>query len=222
MSPPMSISKRYVTAVAFLGIVLILTFRPWQSKSPGNPKSHEALHGTAITDEAPPISPGLGESTRTKSRIRTNHSKVTIEETTGLLRTTIIPTIDLPPDQLLSERIARINELIQKAGMEPYRLRLIIRSGDPALQWRCRGELGMREVPVAVAVKYIIDSTKLRYYIRENGIVELTTMRDQDLLPDVPDPPEKTVRPPPGETDTFGNDPNAPEEPDPFANPPAP
>jgi len=86
MSSPTTISKRHVIAVAFFGIALILTLRPWQSISPRNPENREALHGPAIADEASSVPPGLGESIRTKSRIRPHHAKPTIEETTALVR----------------------------------------------------------------------------------------------------------------------------------------
>lgn len=201
--------KRYVIAAACLGIVLFLSLQQWQATSPGRSKESDAHHGLIIHNESSNVSPGFGEPIRTKSRIRINHPKPSIEETENLIRATIIPVLVLPPDQPLPERIARINELIQKAGVEPYRLRLILRSADPANQWRMRDEVRVREIPLGHVLRYLCDSTKLRFRVRENGIVELSTVPD----------PEATPPPPSGEIDIFEKDPNAPEEPDPFADP---
>ena len=151
-----------------------------------------------MADESPAVPPGLGETIRTKSRIRTNHPKPTIEETIELTRTTIIPIIDLPPDQPLPERITLINQLIQKTGVEPDRLRLIVRSADPANQWRFKDDMRIRNIPLRAALAYFCDSTKLRYHVRENGIIELTTSQDPETTPSV------------GEVESSNSDPFAP------------
>lgn len=217
----MTISKRHVIAVALLGILLILSLRPWQAISGGNSNARDARRGPTTANESSVGSHDLVEPTRTKSRIRTNHPQPTIEETIALLRTTIIPVLDLPADQPLPERIAGINELITKAGVEPCRLRLILRSADPASQWRIRHEFRTQQIPLRIALKYLCDSSMLRYHVRENGIIELTTLPDQESLTDLPDSTQNMKPSLSGETDIFGNDLNALEAPDPFAGPPA-
>jgi len=210
--------KRFVIASACLGIVAFLSLQQWQSTSPGRSKESDAHRGLIIHNESSNESSGFGEPIRTKSRIRIHHPQPSIEETENLIRTTIIPVLVLPPDQPLPERIARINELIQMTGVEPYRLRLILRSADPANQWRMRDELRVREIPLGSALKYLCDATKLRCRVRENGIVELSTIQDQESMADLPDPSKKAVNTPPVEIDVFGNDASASELPDPFVD----
>ena len=164
-------------------------------------------------------SPDRSDTIRTKSRIRSAHAKPTIEQTTELARTTIIPALDLPPDQTVAERVTEMNKLLQQAGVEPYRLRLIVRHGDTVNQMRFKDELRIREIPLAVALKFLCDSTKLRYHMRENGIVELTSMQEQDFLSDSPKQHESKKPSPSGATDAFGNDSSASGETDPFAVP---
>jgi hypothetical protein len=205
----MTIPKHRViaVAVAFLGIVLILFLRPWQGISNGNSDSSDARRGSTRVVESSIKSQGLVEPIRTKSGIRAHQTKPTIEETNELYQTTIIPIIDLPPDQPLPVRIARINELIERAGVEPYRLRLIVRSADPANQMRFKDEMRIRKIPLDIALKYLCDSTKLRYHIRKNGIIELTTLQEPEATSLVAGP-------------EFSNgDPNASQESDPFTEP---
>ena len=210
--------KRLILIMS-LAIGLLLATRHWHSAAFKASLESDLNRRSPATNTSSETYPGTAEIARTKSRIRPNHPRPTIEETTSLVRTTIIPLIDLPPDQPLPERIARVNELIQKAGVESNRLRVILRSADPAIQWRFKGELRIREVPLGIALKYLCDSTKLRYHIRENGIVEMTSIQEQDFLSDLPNSPEIKKPSPSGETDAFGNDPNASGETDPFAVP---
>jgi hypothetical protein len=208
MSAPTTISKHHVIAVACLVIVLVFLFPQLRRLSPGYWEDQDAHRETVVTNKSSVDSPGPADPIRTKPRFRSNHPKPTLEETTGLLRTTIIPVLEIPPDQPLQERIAHINELIQKAGVEPYQLRLILDKADPANQWRM-GEMRVRNVPLAVALKYLCDVTKLRYYVRENGIVELTTSEDPD------------TKPPDAKPEFSNGDPKNLREGDPFAEPTA-
>lgn len=214
----MTISKRHLIAVALLGIVLIFSLRPWQAISNGNSNARDVRRGPTTVNESSVGSPDLVESTRTKSRIRINHSKPTIEETIELVKATIISGLDLPVGHPVPEGIAHINALIHQAGVEPSRLRLILKSADPATQQGIRYGFKIQEMPLAVTLKYFCEASRLRYHVRENGIIELMSWGEEPL-PDLPDPPEKTVRPPSSETDIFGNDLNTSEEPDPFADP---
>lgn len=190
-----------------------------QGPTEGNPATGPTNgSATASTDNLVPA--------RTKSKIRTVHHKPTIEETTELLRGTILPLVDLPADQPLIERVARINQWIQDSGVKPHDLRVILDKSDPAANWRSEYELGVRNVPLAAVIKYLCGSTKLMAHVRENGIVELTT-RDDDLIihaqskePYDPTDPfsEPTVT---KESKSTGeNDPFGPAgETDPFADP---
>src|SRR6478735_176039 len=94
-----TISKRHAIAIACLGTVLIFSLRQWQATSPGNPKDQGVRHGTVLANELSAASTGQVGPIRTKSRIRSNHPQPTIEQTTELVQTTIIPVLILPPDQ---------------------------------------------------------------------------------------------------------------------------
>lgn len=193
--------KRFVIALV-IAIGLLGLLRPWRSDS--NARSNKSLGSIARSDEFAVPANESTEPIRTKPRHRWHLEKPTIEETAELLKTTIIPLVDLPADQPVPERISQLNELIRREGVEPSRLRLILRSGDSAGQWKSDYELQVRDIPVIVVLKYVCANTKLRYHIRENGIVELTTTFD----------PEPSSEYPPGESDS-------PEGEDPFAEPPA-
>ena len=118
----------------------------------------------------------------------------------------------------MPEGIAHLNELIHQTGVEPSRLRLILKSADPATLRGIRYEFKIQEMPLAVTLKYFCEASNLRYDVRQNGIIELMSWGEEPL-PDLPEPPEKTVRPPSSEIDIFGNGLNAPEGPDPFSDP---
>lgn len=153
---------------------------------------------------------------RTKSKERPNHHKPTIEETTELLRTTIIPVVIFQEDQLVTERVALINKLFQEAGIEPHRLRVLVPATDRARQMRTGG-LKIRNVPAAVVLKYLCDNTILRYRVCENGVVELFSQSSQadELNYSLPKTEKREHQS--ENTDIFGNAPDTPDEPDPFA-----
>lgn len=169
--------KRIVIAlVAAIGLLGLL--QQWRSNSLGQTNKH--LRDFLRTDEFANPENESTESTRTKPRNRPLLEKPSIEETTELLKTTIIPLVDLPADQPVPERISQINNLIHAVGVDPSRLRLILRSGDPAARWKSDYELRIRDCPVNVLLKYVCGNTKLRYHVRENGVVELTTTFDPE------------------------------------------
>lgn len=199
--------KRLVIAlVASIGLLGLL--QQWRSNSLGQSNKH--LRDLLRTDEIANPENESTERIRTKPRNRPLLEKPSIEETTELLKTTIIPLVDLPADQSVPERISQINDLIHAVGVEPSRLRLILRSGDPAARWKSDYELRIRDFPVNAVLKYVCGNTKLRYHVRENGIVELTTTFDPEPMPD----------PPARESAAPGNDHPATEADDPFAEPP--
>jgi hypothetical protein len=220
MSSPTTISKRHVIAVAFLGIAITLSFRPWRAISNGNLNSPDPRPGCTTANESPVESHDIVEPLRTKSHIPIDRSQPTIEETIKLLRPMIIQGLDLPAGHPVSEGIASINDLIHKTGVEPSRLRLTLKSADPANQRGIRYEFKIQEMPLTVTLKYFCEASGLRYHVRENGIIELTSWSEEPPF-NLPDPSPKTVTPPPGETDIFGNDLDASKEPHPFADPPA-
>ena len=174
--------KRLVIPV-LASCVIALTGLLWHQQKPEavSQGPTEGKPATGPTNGSSIESPDNFVPARTKSKIRTVHHKPTIEETTELLRDTVLPLVHLPADQPLVERVARINQLIQANGVKPHDLRVILDKSDPAANWRSEYELGVRNVPVAVVIKYLCGSTKLMAHVRENGIVELTT-RDDDLI----------------------------------------
>jgi hypothetical protein len=116
-----------------------------------------------------------------------------------------------PEHQPLPERVALLNELIQQAGIEPHRLRVVLRTTDTARQWRFTDGLKARDIPLAVTLKFILGSTKLRGRVCENGVVELYSQDLQvgDDLDSPSTPSEETV---PRTGETGNGDPFAPPE----------
>ena len=151
MSVPATISRNHVIAIVFLVIVLVFSLPRWRRASPGNLEDQDAHRERVMTNEPSVASPDAADPIRTKPRLRSDHPRPTIEETIELVRTTILPLLDFPPDLPLPERIARINELIEKAGVEPYRLRVILNKADPAAHWS-QHELRIRKIPLAAAL----------------------------------------------------------------------
>jgi hypothetical protein len=74
-----------------------------------------------------------------------------------------------------------------------------------------------RDVPLETALKYLCDSTVLRYRVCENGVVEFISHISQPDELNLPAASSEQKENRTGNTDTFGNDPGMPEDPDPFA-----
>lgn len=155
-----------------------------------------------------------GNVSRTKSKNRIQHPKPTYEETMILLGSTIIPKVDFQ-DQSLSEVTAALNTFIKDAGISPHKLKVVINNPKLFAQWKIR-ELRVREIPLAILLKFICDSTTLRYRV-EPGIIRCfhSTENIDDLphfeKPNIPD------EPPPDPNDPFSGPPY--QGIDPFAEP---
>jgi len=83
-----TISKRH--AIACLGTVLIFSLQQWQATSPGRSKESDVHHDPAVTNESFNTSPGSGEPPQTKRTPRPVVPKAMIEETSRLLRETVL------------------------------------------------------------------------------------------------------------------------------------
>ncbi len=173
--------KRLVIALVIVAGLLGL-LRPWKSDS--QERSNEISGNLARAGDSANLENEFTKRIRTKSHNRPLLEKPSIEETTELFKTTMIPVVDLPADQSVPERISNINHLIRQAGVDPARLRFILRAGDPAHQWRFEDELHFRNVTTNVVLNYVCGRTKLRCHVRENGVVELTTTFDPEPIPD--------------------------------------
>ncbi len=107
----------------------------------------------------------------TKSKIRTHHPKPTLGETTELLGSTIFPLVDLP-EQSLAERVVAINQLIERSGVPPTRLRVSCDTFNPVGKVRI-GKLKEKNLSAASLLRLTTDSGDLRSIVR-NGKVEIT------------------------------------------------
>lgn len=152
---------------------------------------------------------------KTRSRIRA--TVPTLEETIESLRNTVVPMVDLPPDRSLTETADAINKLLQEAGIPPHQLKVTYDKSSPRIgNLRYKAELRLRNVPVAVILKYVCDSTILRYAVRP-GVVIFYTQTD-DTLKNLPLlEPARIFKEPVDPNDPFG--PAPVEQADPFAEP---
>ena len=64
---------------------------------------------------------------------------------------------------------AAITTFIKNAGIQPHQLRVIVNKSNDLLRWRIR-ELRIRNIPLAVLLKTICDSTRLHCRV-EPGII---------------------------------------------------
>ena len=194
-------------AVLAVAILAIASFPILRHASAFSPKSenlsarHQNSNSQAFTTKTP------ASPTRTKSKERIIHREPTIEETTDLLRNTIIPLVDFPPDQTIRERVADINQLILKSGIQPHELKVICHP-DLNSSLRFRDKLAVRDIPIAVVLKYTCGRTIVRYRVPEGGIVELVDHSIGDPPSDnnspPAEPPAKRPAPPLDPDDPFG------------------
>lgn len=174
---------RYPILAAILLIAgLFITFRP-ETPDPSELQSSGRNQSMRSTTESAVQLAGLAEPSRTKSKNRIHHPQPTFEETTELLRNTIIPLVDIQ-DQTIAEIAAATTSFIQEAGIPPHKLRVIINKSDDLAKWRIK-ELRIRNVPLAVLLKYACDSTRLRYRV-EPGIIWFFDAADHSL-PEIPE-----------------------------------
>ena len=209
---------RYLILATILLIAgLCITFR---SNTPNSSEHHSNGRGQFMgsTTESAVRLGDLAEPSRTKSKNRIYHPKPTIEETTGLLRNTIIPRVDIE-DRTILEVAAAINGFIQNAGIPPHKLRVIVNKSDDLVKWRIK-EARIRNVPLSVLFKYVCDSTRLRYRV-EPGIIRFFDHAYASEIPEI----EESSSPidlPFAPDDPFGGSPaplSDPSAADPFAEP---
>ena len=188
-----------ISVVAFFVIALIAWIQQKQGPEPVSRDSTGNNPATGLTSESATTSSSENFApARTKSNVRTVHHKPTIRETTKLLRSTILPKVDIPGDQTLIERAADINKLIRKAGVEPRQLTLIVGSSESFSKLRVREKLTLSQVSVAEVLQYHCGSTRVRYWVRENGIVEFADMlenRDAESATSNPDKSDSSGEP---------------------------
>jgi hypothetical protein len=206
---------RYLILAAILLITgLFITFRP-KAPDTSELQSNGRDEPMRSTTESAVQLPDLAEPSRTKSKNRIHHPKPTNEETTALVRNTVIPLVDIQ-DQTVLEVAAAITTFLQDAGIPPHKLRVIVNKSDDLVKWRIK-ELRIRNAPLDVLLKFICDSTRLRYRV-EPGIIRFVDAFD-DSLPEIPKIEESSspsgILPAPD--DPFGESPA--QGADPFAEP---
>ncbi len=177
-------------ALILLPAVMFLVARPKfqnsitdEKKAPDNVENSSPNSTSLAQDSSFP--------SRTKSKDRIVHRKPTLAETENLLRNTIIPRVDIE-DLSVGEAANTIRLLIQDAGIEPHELQIVCDMTAPISEMRIR-ELRIRNIPLAVLLRYICDSTKLRYYVSP-GAIEFGSMTDDPFEGvgfDGPDPFEE-------------------------------
>ena len=197
------------TTLVIVGFYLTLRSQTSIFNEPQAYERNQTAHSTTeSTDQfaAPP---------RTKSKNRIHHPKPTIEETTELLRTTIIPRVDFQ-DQTILEVATAINGFIQEAGIPPHKLRVVVNPSVSSAGWRIK-ELRIRNIPLAVLLKYVCGSTILNYRA-EPGVIRFYNMRD-DPSSEIPKLEESSapIELPPDPDDPFAGSPA--QGADPFAEP---
>lgn len=207
-------SRYLILAAILLFAGLFITLHP-KTPSPSQLQPNGRNQSIRSATESAAQSSDLDEPSRTKSKNRIQHPKPTIEETTELLKNTIIPRVDIQ-DQSLLEVAAAITSFIQEAGIPPHKLRVIVDKSASLAGWRIK-EVRVREVPIAVLLKFVCDSTKLRCRI-EPGIIRFCFHTDYPS-PKIPETEESDspIELPSAPDDPFGGSPT--QGANPFAEP---
>jgi hypothetical protein len=165
----LSSTTRYLipATILLVGAGLFFKLRSEFLTSSEFPSSGRHQHPGSTFESGDPATDSSRPS-RTKSRIRDQQIRPTVEQTTSLLRDTVIPVMDLP-EETLSDRVARLNRLIIGCGVDPEHLEITIENDDSVLERPIANMiypvLRIRNVPVAVALKYTADNTFLRYKV---------------------------------------------------------
>ncbi len=198
-------SRYPILSTILLSAGLFFTFRP-KSSNPSELQPNGPNQPMHSTTESAIQSADLTEPSRTKSKNRIEHPKPTIEETTELLRNTIIPRVDIQ-DQTILEVASAVTGFIQEAGIPTHKLRVIVNKSDDLVKWRIK-EVRIRNVPIAVLLNYVCDSTRLRYRI-EPGIILFTEQPSNSPSSDILENEESSppIELPSAPDDPFGGTP---------------
>lgn len=208
--------KRYVIAAVSIGIVMFFSLHQWGSKLRIQHPDSGARHDITIRHDASNSPPGSNAPLRTKSNPRPVVPKSSVEETTRRLKETVLKRFTNEADITVVEFVTAINEAIEAAGVAPHELRISVNRADHVATWRIRDSLELANITVHNALNAHFGRTKITYKPREGGRVDLVDITQEP--PNGPEPSKMTT-PPSGQTDIFGNDTHAPDEPDPFADP---
>ena len=195
------------TTLVIAGFYLTLRSQTSIFSEPQADERNQTAHSTTESIDQFATTP------RTKSKNRIHHPKPTIEETEELLKATIIPRVDIQ-DQTILEVAAVVTTFIKDAGIPPHQLRVIVHKSDDLLRWRIR-ELRIRNIPLHILIKYVSDSTRLRYRV-EPGIIRFFDHADAAEFPEI----EESIAPSdilPDPDDPFAGSPA--QGADPFAEP---
>lgn len=199
-----------------LGDVLFFSLCQSGSKSQIQHPDSGARHDIAIRHDASNSPPGSNAPLQTKSNPRPVVPKSSVEETSRRLKETVLKRFTNEADITVVEYVTAINEAIKAAGVTPHELRISVSRTDNFASLRIRESLELKDFTVVGVLNAHFGRSKIRYEIREGGRVDLVDITQEP--PNGPEPSKMTT-PPSGETDIFGKEPNAPDEPDPFADP---
>jgi hypothetical protein len=206
----LSTTARYVVLAVALVVCawLFLTLHSESPSSAGHSSSDRNQPAESTIESVGQIA-NSSEPARTKSRIRIDPNKPTIDETTELLRNTIVPVVDLP-EQSLTDRVVMLNRLIKECGVPPDQLTISITEDDAAAERPIANivfpELRVREIPLVAVLQYTADSTRLRFEVSAGNVecfsassIHRNTRQDRsDEASDSADPFAKPSVLPPG------------------------
>jgi hypothetical protein len=111
-----------------------------------------------------------GYPAKSNAPSRAKAARPTREETEKLLRETIIPSVELA-DIGVDDLLDYLEGLIDEAGIEPTQLRLVL-DQNLAVDDPRSGEMALRNVPLAIVLKYASQQLGGHYVVGE-GIVDL-------------------------------------------------
>jgi hypothetical protein len=178
--------KRYIIAAACFGISLFLSMLFWQAIRTERSSECDAPQKVSVKGVSSSTSQDSDQPQQTKSKLRPNVPKKTVEETRRLLTETVLSRLSNDEDTTVAELVTIMNEAIQAAGVAPHELRISVNRADEVSALRIKDSLELHNITVIGALNTHFGNSKITYEVREGGRVELLDITKK--LPDATDP----------------------------------
>ena len=173
-----------VVLLIILGIFIVFRWKP--SPIGGRERSE---HNGATNYPTAPVVPVVNPSdpVRTRSKVRTDDPKGTVEKTTALLRNTKVGRQERLtfPEQSVTDRITTFERIVREAGIESREIRIAFDHQNALFETKV-GQLDLSNLPLRDVILYICDGAKLWFRIGP-GIVEFYDPATEPKL----DPPSE-------------------------------
>jgi hypothetical protein len=181
--PPQPRALLFIFAIAAITGLLVF------SNSAPRPQSRPDTQKEPVPSSSHPAATESFENgLPSKSRHRPAAPKISKARTRALLETPIPGTFEFP-EQTLSQRVAAINRLLERAGIPSDQLSVAVEARTAEAPFASHGvfeSLSLQDPTPATILKYTAGRTRLCYRLSA-GLVEFADATFPDPLQDLPD-----------------------------------